>query len=166
MKIKIRKNVFETNSSSVHSIVVSKLAVPKENVTGSIHFGLDQFGWEGAIYSKPQDKANYLYTAIMDYYGNGSYDAEDYVDYIKEVLEKYGIEATFEDAYNPDGWNYYIDHVSGCRDFLINLRASEDKLISYLFSDMSYVNTGNDNGSDYPSEPDDLSNIDYFRKGN
>ena len=60
--IKIRQNVFETNSSSTHSI-----AIPKECDTSRLShivFGFGKFGWE----KDEVDPINYLYTGIMDAY--------------------------------------------------------------------------------------------------
>ena len=57
MKI-IRKNVFETNSSSTHSISISKLndyILPKE-----INFTFGEFGWEFSKYTSSFDKASYF----------------------------------------------------------------------------------------------------------
>ena len=40
----IRNGVFETNSSSIHSIAISK--EPVINFLDTIHFRLGEFGWE------------------------------------------------------------------------------------------------------------------------
>lgn len=59
-KIIIRNGIFETNSSSVHSICISKK--PVENVKGKkIAFYLGEYGWE----NETVDTTDYLYTAIM-----------------------------------------------------------------------------------------------------
>lgn len=45
--IQIRKGVFETNSSSTHSICISKEKVNAKDVAGKkVHFGLGDYGWE------------------------------------------------------------------------------------------------------------------------
>ena len=67
MKTNIRRGVFETNSSSVHAISIIKdnyaCTIPKEftiNCNG-------EYGWEEATYNRPDDKAAYLYQAIVNY---------------------------------------------------------------------------------------------------
>ena len=64
--LKIRKNVFETNSSSTHSLVVSNkersydYELPVENGVLTIPFG--EFGWGPDILVDPIDKLSYLIT--------------------------------------------------------------------------------------------------------
>ena len=61
---KIRKNVFETNSSSTHSICIAKdmeLIIPT-----SIHFEFGEFGWEVDTLSSVYEKASYLYTGLHE----------------------------------------------------------------------------------------------------
>ena len=59
MKRQIRSSVFETNSSSTHSIAISKAHV----VAGKyISFRIGEFGWENGC----ADTADYLYTAILE----------------------------------------------------------------------------------------------------
>ena len=67
MKIQIRRGVFETNSSSVHSISITKNEfknpLPKQftiNCNG-------EFGWETCTYNDSSSKAAYLYQAIIYY---------------------------------------------------------------------------------------------------
>lgn len=67
--IKIRKGVFETNSSSVHSLCISKedklfLFIPK---TKSIKIRTNEFGWEAEEYTSAEDKLSYIYTGILQH---------------------------------------------------------------------------------------------------
>ena len=67
MKIQIRRGVFETNSSSVHSI-----SIIKDNFKGSLpsQFTINcdgEFGWEVKTYDDTESKAAYLYQAILYY---------------------------------------------------------------------------------------------------
>ena len=71
MKRKIRKNVFETNSSSSHS-----LTIDKEGVTEYLHVdtssnlvvvNLDEFGWGYDTYNDPETKLSYLLTLLKEY---------------------------------------------------------------------------------------------------
>lgn len=60
----VRQNVFETNSSSTHSICVTKNNI-LDNKVDEIYFRLDEFGWEYSILSTVDEKAAYLYTGLI-----------------------------------------------------------------------------------------------------
>lgn len=154
----IRSSIFETNSSSIHSIVVGNNGediynhLPKE-----VHFQSGEFGWEHEIYRDIQDKANYLFTSIVYNGGYEDYDVQVYFDKIKNILAKWGIKATFEEIqvkYTDKGEKYvtfrsnlygYVDHGYENRGLIASLCNNEELLMNYLFSDGSYVETGNDN---------------------
>ena len=181
MKRQIRNMVFETNSSSIHSIAISK----KKPVIGkSIHFGIGEFGWGNDCVNT----ADYLYTAILE-----QDDRYDFLDKLKEILDKYSIKYEFEEpmwhksAIDDDVWlGYgYVDHSYETRELIFALLDNEDLLMRYLFGDSS-VYTGNDNQDADPSGCNiadeeyydwgkdkmvknpyhDPENYDYFYKGN
>ena len=186
MKITIRKGTFETNSSSVHSICISKS--PVSNVKGQeIYFGLQDYGWEFG----EADPATYLYTAIMCYdydEDDGTNEATEMLDKLKSILDKYEIDYTFQSYNEEDRGYYYIDHYTCLRDFLDTILNDEDMLLRYLFGD-STIYTGNDNCTSETDHIDDCyigeawywdddshcqmpnpyhdeDNFDYFVKGN
>ncbi len=164
---KIRKGVFETNSSSTHSICVAKemeLTIPS-----TIHFEFGSFGWQYDTLQSVYEKASYLYT--------GLYDNERYGDFTKivRVLTQKGIEVSFDEPtwksgeckkengetvqYSYPNYDGYVDHADQLNDFLDDLCEDESKLLSYLFSDLSFIITGNDNDDhdvdievDYPHD--------------
>lgn len=182
--IQIRKNVFETNSSSTHSIAISKKPV----VIGKyISFHIGEFGWENDCV----DPADYLYTAILD-----QSDSIDLLNKLKEILDKHSITYSLEEPlYKKSSYGDYIylsygyvDHSYEAREFIFAVLNDEDLLMRYLFGD-SYVYTGNDNQDDDPSGCNianeyiyvenehgeyvkqlnpyhDSVNYDYFYKGN
>ena len=88
MKTQIRRGVFETNSSSVHSI-----SIIKDDFKSSLptQFTIDcdgEFGWEADIYESPEDKAAYLYQAIVSYTTYNWRTKEMYdVNTAKEILQ-------------------------------------------------------------------------------
>ena len=102
MKTQIRRGVFETNSSSVHSI-----SIIKDEFKGSLpkKFTIDcngEFGWEVDTYDCPISKAAYLYQAIL-YYPYSLICGENDIVAAQEILqglmdkflgnlESYGIE--------------------------------------------------------------------------
>lgn len=72
MKTVIRKGVFETNSSSMHSITVSdkdglmdKLPLDSDGITLTIDCGIS-FGWGMDLYNEPEVKAAYCILDDMD----------------------------------------------------------------------------------------------------
>lgn len=180
MKRQIRSSVFETNSSSTHSIAISKAPV----ITGKyISFGIGEFGWENDI----ADTADYLYTAILE-----QHNSSELLSKLKEILDKYSIEYKFEEPRYKKSiysdYEYleygYIDHGYELGDFLDAVLNDEDLLLRYLFGD-STVYTGNDNQDccpdgcniaeeyywdydckEHPNPYHDSVNYDYFYKGN
>lgn len=183
MKRQIRNSVFETNSSSTHSIAISKAPVVADKY---IHFGIGEFGWENDCV----DTADYLYTAILE-----QNEAEELLGKLKEILNSHSIEYEFEEPNyetSSDGkykWlaDGHIDHSSETREFIFAVLDDEDLLMRCLFGD-SCVYTGNDNqdccpagcniadeiiweyeNGNYIEKPNphhDPENYDYFYKGN
>ena len=184
MKRQIRSSVFETNSSSTHSIAISKAPV----VIGKyIYFGIGEFGWENGT----ADTADYLYTAILE-----QDNSSELLDKLKEILDKHLIEYKFaEPRYEKSAYGEYeylaygyIDHGYELGDFIDAVLNDEDLLMRYLFG-YSTVYTGNDNQDSDPSGCDiadeyiweedengnyvhvlnpyhDSVNYEYFYKGN
>ena len=164
----IRKGVFETNSSSVHAICIA--TNPSED---SIHktpvkMTFRDFGWEWDLHRDAQTKAEYALTALFESY---SHDRDFVVEKVKEFrswLEEDGLlaekywrdlgDATFGITlyaavgypeygahwYLPEGF-YGIDHGSGTREFVDYVFANKERMWNFLFSEDSFVQTGNDN---------------------
>jgi len=147
MNLKIRSNVFETNSSSTHSICVTKNNILDKKLN-NIEFTIGEFGWECRIIYDVDTKAKYLYTAIL------VEDKLDLIDKIKIILDNNNIEYNFEtpeyETWEYEGREYtnlkygYIDHSEDLDEFL-NICEDENKLMRYLFSSESFIITGNDN---------------------
>lgn len=102
MKKQIRQAVFETNSSSVHSI-----SIIKDDFKGSLpkQFTIDcdgEFGWEVDAFDDSSSKAAYLYQAIVHYptlHFKEKSDVNIYKEKLQDLmnkfignLESYGIE--------------------------------------------------------------------------
>lgn len=140
----IRKGVFETNSSSTHSI-----AIPKEHAKeypNVIHFGIGEFGWAFT----EEDPADYLYTAILAHYHNPNERAEK-LDRLKAVLEAHDIRYTMD---RPIFWdsdvryldNGYIDHDEDLGEFLDAVFVDDETLLDFIFYGLVF--TGNDNSDE------------------
>ena len=95
MKKNIRQGVFETNSSSIHTIVIANEGrEPSKfplNQYGEIEVDFGQFGKEKHIYTSQYDKLSYLITCL--YYLSGwtvenIYDNEEFQE-IQDTICKY-----------------------------------------------------------------------------
>lgn len=147
----IRSGVFETNSSSMHSIAISK--EPVINLPDTIYFCLGEFGWE----FDEVDPVGYLYTAIMTIYDKKNRDNK--LNKLKSILDSRGIKYEFEaPKFDSYGWlkNGYIDHSDELSTFIETVLSDEDMLMRLLFGN-SYVFTGNDN-----SDPEEQAYIERW----
>ena len=85
--IQIRSGVFETNSSSTHSICIPKKT---KSTVNFVDFEIGEFGWE----NESVDPASYLYTAILDAY---DYDeAQEKIAELTDILNAHNIAYKFE----------------------------------------------------------------------
>lgn len=171
MKLTIRRGVWETNSSSVHAISITKKNIEKDLNPLAVHFNHGEYGWEHNVYSSVDSKASYLYQALFEVYSAGAffgkYDnndnkknlklREEAINWIYDTLGKYGVGAVFDtDDYDASGWsNGYIDHGCELIDFVEAIIGNEKRLLRYLFGDGVIV-TSNDNS--------DMDDIAYFRE--
>lgn len=127
---KIRNNVFETNSSSTHSLTMGR-ALGKDYVPYGKNLKISWFNEENTL-TTLQEKVSYLVSHIASWY---VYNAEDYEDLIEQVkdnwdfkrIERYVKENFDKDIVFPkyDGdiedmieinhqlisWNHSIDEV-------------------------------------------------------
>lgn len=151
--VKIRQGVFETNSSSTHSICIAKKA--KLTIPESLHFAFGEFGWEFKTLRSLSEKACYLYTGLI------RNDRQKDANRVLNFLSKKGIEVTAEEpiydvgSYTDDkgktveykyGKNTgFVDHDDELKEFLDAVCKDNEKLLQFLFSDLSFIITGNDN---------------------
>lgn len=154
----VRNNVFETNSSSTHSISISRRgSLEKSNLMieydGYIHTHLGEYGWEVRNYYTQADRLLYLVTMAWEKsdYCNED-DLRSAIDRFMETPEfreisdkvgKYaecsGVLLEYEDG--------YIDHQShedygSLNDFL---GQNEIDLVEFIFRSGVIVHTDNDN---------------------
>jgi len=163
---KIRRGIFETNSSSAHSITVDadmKLNnVPLPNEDGSISIGYGDFGWEIENYNDFGNKAAYLAIYIRDWCGELSSEYKDIFEgLIKKITQcetvtySYKFWDQIEKSYigiNDEVCKYYsnlgegsIDHQSVEDNDYHYLFEDIELLTAFLFSHEAELNTDNDN---------------------
>lgn len=149
----IRMGVFETNSSSTHSITISDeqtdalMDTLPMNESNEVVLTGGEFGWEEESYNDALTKANYLAVYIEQWAGDDS-------DRLKEMFERiikeqtgcteivYGRVSRWGDS-DPDLG--YIDHQSVEGYALHWLFESGDDLRNFIFNPESILVTDNDN---------------------
>lgn len=153
MKIKLRKKVFETNSSSIHSFCIYKgeqnLYIPK-----FITLRRQSFGWKNSRIEDVEEKLNYFYEMCL------YYDYKHYLvnfDCAKEPFKENSLTKMFieylesrnavvEYCLSNDIYAGGIDHCD-CYGILAKelLERNESELDNFLFNSKSLVVTTNDN---------------------
>ena len=170
---KIRNGMFETNSSSTHTIIVTDR---KCEPGLFVDFAIGEFGWDFERLDTINEKASYLYTMACECLGRDVYQD------LYEILVKYGVQCSCSvpAKFVKPSWsdceyldNGYIDHASDgdAKEFVERMLNHEHALIKYLFSDESFVVTGNDNCDEDRYEwMDKQTDVDYphetYYKGN
>lgn len=182
----IRKNVFETNSSSTHSICIAQNGKLKK-IPNELSLNLSdddyEFGWEWRKRNTTSEKLAYL---VMGIYGS-SYNMETTgkrLDKLTELLKEIGVKEFilrgkmslsyygFDDGMQLSVDDCYIDHNDELNEFIDNVLSNSELLKYYLFSDDSAIFTGNDNeDEDYDIEKPTKEEIEEksilrFYKGN
>lgn len=126
-----RTGVFETNSSSCHSLLInghSGLLETIEPVYGIVEISAGEYGWEFCDYDTPAEKASYVYTLYVA--------ANHEVESLREVIKSHT--GADEVRFVGEG---YVDHKS-VGDMVDEIRGKERDVIF----DPSYViRTDNDN---------------------
>ena len=171
----IRRNVFETNSSSTHSVCISSnynkyfdsnslnAFIDYDN---KVHVRFGEFGWEIEDYNSPYDKLQYIVTMLVETEGNNVSCVDDLFEtdgfkLINDAVADYchcdgiWIDENMEmDSYTWNGnTHYYIEHEGyidhqSCEDY----NSVQDFLDYYdlditqfIFDGDVIVHTDNDN---------------------
>lgn len=175
----IRNGIYETNSSSTHSLVLGEDSIKLDtslipDESGIVFLDTGQFGWEWNKYNDARTKANYLLTSIKDIKNKDSKEEntrrlENVIKkrtYCKDVLYKNSEGAIFpllkglieeEDGryrFSVFYDNGYIDHQSV--GYGIEVLKEEKTIDNFIFNLTSWLFTGNDNDD----IPKDFYNID------
>jgi hypothetical protein len=135
----IRRGVFETNSSSVHSLsMLGKTKMYSGKFQKNIILTYGEFGWGHDYLSDPLEKASYLITEYSE--------DNEMIEKIIKVIEDYTgsevliLEKNSDNAYYKKG---YIDHQSQgmIRDFAYD----EDSIRDIIFDEKYSIIIDNDN---------------------
>ena len=169
MKKQIRINTFETNSSSVHTLQISKDLMGENELTikrdGYVHINLDQYyGKDLVEYKTQEEKLKYICTWMYIYYGNDikqMYDGyewkefeTEFCDYVNNHLNSKqriyhcnGIRIDkIKSKYDYGSAGDFLDHQScpyGLWDtegFIINFYDT-DMLVNFIFNPYLWLQT-------------------------
>lgn len=148
---KIRNAVFETNSSSTHSISVSEVNSDELMDNTMAMDGEDnvvvesgEFGWEQEVYNDSVTKASYMLTYVKNYCGDRE---EEFESMLRDVIkEQTGCNDVI---FNDTGERYYkwgyIDHQSSSNNQYHFVFESKETLRQFIFNRESILETDNDN---------------------
>ena len=140
----VRSNIFETNSSSIHTFCVSKEHRDYSHLKGKkVYIGTGEYGWYGSCYNA----LSYLYTVLQ-------YD-EDKVMKLDEKLKKFGVIPIYLDGclehgkYNDDDITGYVDHAGCFYEIWDELVKNDDIFMNFIFGSDTTIYLSNDNSDVY-----------------
>lgn len=151
-----RANVFETNSSSSHSLTISAgeiIEPPFDKATlrkGVVSIKRAEYGWEWRRMFRAESKLSYLLTQLLQGEPSPVNDDENWIDELAATRPEVAMLNRVVKEFTgcklqllpSEG---YIDHDSNGRG--LELFQDEAKLKQFLFNRESWVQTGNDNES-------------------
>jgi hypothetical protein len=183
MKTQIRDRVFETNSSSSHSVTIDgaelkDFGLDKDTIReGVIRVELpcDGYGWEWRRYYKPENKIAYLLLQLQGGCLPSDFDLpydEDHSEtfrendsrtdyFLRTIEEATGCRVVVTRDAEDVGYGYSIDHDSVGKG--LEHLGEADEILKLVFGRDSYIETGNDNEN--PPEriwSDDRGEVRYF----
>lgn len=147
MNIKIRSNAFETNSSSVHTIVFHPTTMDNVVCTDMMEIKGGQYGRMPKFpLSTIEERLNYLWTAIWSNcietfnFDTQKYESNwDELKWWKDAIHLYCSNAILYNL-EDDGWDYpYIDHSYATRNLLDAMKKDISLLKYYLLDPDGYI---------------------------
>jgi len=149
-----RINTFETNSSSTHAICITKerniIVLPDK-----INFKLTDYGREFQVLREVDEKASFLYTAIM--YLNYCNDPD-----IISINDFYAMFDEINCNFINDGERHYIDGINIIAPVIKRICRNKNKLYRFLFHYNSFIIIGSDERStDYDKIEDIIIHAEY-----
>lgn len=139
----VRHGVFETNSSSCHSISIKETCDKYETLypddEGVFTFTGGEYGWGYETYYDADSKANYVATMCSEF-GELSEENDDHT--LRDLLESVITEHTGITKFAYDLKDAYIDHQSVNRDMY---SWSREDMKNFIFNPRSELDIDNDN---------------------
>lgn len=106
----MRKCVFETNSSSTHSVCITTNRNTTLCFQNHVNFRCGDFGWEWKRLDTVEDKAAYLYSSMLCLFDKK--EVQRATTKITDMLYRFGITCSFEEP-------GYVDY-GGCFQYCEN----------------------------------------------
>lgn len=174
----IRNGVFETNSSSAHSLAyTNKVLRDYEYKTNTYEcmqdsrFRLtempeeyreyrymplyfDDYGWSGKRLTSPANKLSYLLTSVYQYKTWGEMYNDEFFKKIVQWLTEMGIDLEYEYPGDEERIDGGVDHQSYdvvCKQMF----STKEDLLTYLFNDAItvYIENDNDDFQEWVEDP-------------
>ena len=163
----VRRNVFETNSSSMHSISYTNGNYCYELISEGgdeddvLYISLGEYGWEWVTYDEPTDRLRYLLTNLACTEGLNQYDDYEtdyreefeYLDEFRDVVDAVVSHTSYKDV-KIKSLVGYVDHQSSMSVRSLLEEAGVSTIADFIFGPVR-IRTGNDNGCD-PEEDGDI----------
>jgi hypothetical protein len=137
----IRNNVFETNSSSCHSITINKCDSTLygrlyPNDDGDIVFEGGEFGWGYDLYTDAPTKANYIATAIH-HLENAAEDFNTANEERKKVFLHYSLPEFADKNYFAikSIFEKVVRNQTGCNNIIYNFSTKYDSNTNHAYID-------------------------------
>ena len=128
----IRRNIFESNSSSVHTLSISKEGLEPSNLPlnkdGYIEVEFGEFGKDVMIYSTQYEKLQYLLSFIA--YSRGLYESSSDLD---DLYETYDFNDVCDTICDYAGAKGIV--IIGDKDAYIDHQSMDDCVIDYWYED-------------------------------
>jgi len=157
----IRRSVFETNSSSTHSITIRHRGLAQNympiGTDGYIHTQLGEYGWEIVNYTEQGDKLSYLVTMLAEKNGMETWyrSRKSLQENVKELMTTKDFKRVSQEIGKYakcngviiDTSDGYIDHQSheDYRTFQDFLDDYGTDIVEFIFGRGNIVHTDNDN---------------------
>lgn len=163
--IKVRNGVFETNSSSVHSIVISDK--DPEKLPKKIVFRRAEFNMDREDITTVYERASYLYELILSC--DDDYMQDQRLEELKEFLESKGIQVIYPSRHY-DEWGQ-IGHGCEISEIVAELFRNKELILRLILSPESKIQTGYDGddrflNNEMIKEEDDHPGFVVFNKWN
>lgn len=173
-KVQIRKNVFETNSSTQHTVTVCNENTDYSDYVGKTivlgkNVDCDEILFNERKKRNPIVKMNQLWLSLLGS-ETSMYQFMKGIDTIKKALNKIGItielSTDIEDYEWADAHRWYgdIDDLSCAIAWVFN---SEEDIINYVFNQDSWYDSYEDNYGECPYEKDikQGNKTEWYRNG-
>lgn len=173
MTINIRNKVFETNSSSVHTLIFHKTDF--SNVLDDTYMEIHG-GYYGRCPEPPlttiEERLNYLWTAVWDLHIKYEYDKEEWITIVdkeglqwwKDAIHMYCPNAVLYDIKDED-W-YGVDHVDCLTPLLSAIKIDISILKDFLLDPVGKIYVSGDEYSEEeePFNHNEIPWVDEYEK--